>query len=52
MSSILLQVSAREAGWLAILLGRFRMDATSCLSEWYNLMDGVAPESKATAAFS
>ena len=32
-------------GWLAILLGRFRMDITSCLSEWYNLMQCIAPNS-------
>lgn len=33
-------------GWLAILLGRFRMDITSCLSEWYNIMQCIAPKSK------
>ena len=32
-------------GWLAILLGRFRMDITSSLSEWYNLMQCIAPNS-------
>ena len=32
-------------GWLAILLGRFRMDITSCLSEWYNLMQCISPKS-------
>lgn len=32
-------------GWLAILLGRFRMDITSCLSEWYNLIQCIAPHS-------
>ena len=32
-------------GWLAILLGRFRMDVTSCLSEWYNMMQRIAPRS-------
>ena len=25
-------------GWLAILLGRFRMDVSSCLLEWYKLI--------------
>ena len=30
-------------GWLAILLGRFKMDITTCLSEWYNLMQCIAP---------
>lgn len=34
-----------SGGWLAILLGRFRMDITSCLSEWYNLMQCIAPNS-------
>ena len=33
-------------GWLAILLGRFRMDITTCLTEWYNLMDVIQPKSK------
>ena len=33
-------------GWLAILLGRFRMDITSCLSEWYKLLQCVTPRSK------
>ena len=33
-------------GWLAILLGRFRMDITSCLSEWYTLMQCIKPRSK------
>ena len=32
-------------GWLAILLGRFRMDITSCLPEWYSLMQCIAPNS-------
>ena len=32
-------------GWLAILLGRFRMDITSCLCEWYKIMDRIAPQS-------
>ena len=26
-------------GWLANLLGRFRMDITSCLTEWYKIVD-------------
>ena len=30
-------------GWLAILLGRFRMDLSACLTEWYNLMDCIKP---------
>ena len=33
-------------GWLAILLGRFRMDITSCMVEWQNLMKRIAPKSK------
>ncbi len=33
-------------GWLAILLGRFRMDITSCLSQWYKIIDRIAPQSK------
>lgn len=28
-------------GWLAILLGRFRMDITVCLSEWYQMMQCI-----------
>ena len=32
-------------GWLGILLGRFRMDIASCLSEWYNMMQRIAPRS-------
>ena len=32
-------------GWLAILLGRFRMDVTSCLSEWFNLLQRIVPRS-------
>ena len=28
-------------GWLAILLGRFRMDITSCLAEWYKIVDRI-----------
>ena len=30
-------------GWLAILLGRFRMDLSACLTEWYKLMDCIKP---------
>ena len=30
-------------GWLAILLGRFRMDLSACLTEWYDLMEWIAP---------
>ena len=30
-------------GWLAILWGRFRMDLSACLTEWYNLMECIAP---------
>ena len=30
-------------GWLAILLGRFRMDIASCLSEWINLIEQITP---------
>ena len=33
-------------GWLAILLGRFRMDITACLTEWYSIMQCIAPKSK------
>ena len=33
-------------GWLAILLGRFRMDITSCLSEWYKITRCIEPRSK------
>ena len=33
-------------GWLAILLGRFRLDITTCLSEWYNITHRIAPRSK------
>ncbi len=25
-------------GWLAIFLGRFQMDVTTCLSEWFDMM--------------
>ena len=30
-------------GWLAIFLGRFRMDISACLCEWYNLMHCIKP---------
>jgi hypothetical protein len=33
-------------GWLALLLGRFRMDITACLSEWYKIMECIAPKGK------
>ncbi|MCJ1360594.1 MAG: hypothetical protein MMC33_010602 [Icmadophila ericetorum] len=33
-------------GWLAILLGRFHMDIAACLTEWYNLMEAIQPNSK------
>jgi hypothetical protein len=33
-------------GWLAILLGRFHMDITTCLSEWYKIIRCIAPRSK------
>src|SRR5271170_1389329 len=33
-------------GWLALLLGRFHMDITSCLSEWYKITQSIAPRSK------
>ena len=33
-------------GWLAILLGRFHMDITTCLSEWYKITDRISPRSK------
>ena len=34
-------------GWLALLLGRFQMDVSAALAEWYNLIDCIAPQSKA-----
>ena len=34
-------------GWLALLLGRFHMDITACLSEWYKITQCIAPRSKA-----
>ena len=33
-------------GWLAILLGRFRMDITTCLSEWYRITRRIEPRSR------
>jgi hypothetical protein len=33
-------------GWLAILLGRFHMDITTCLSEWYKIIRCIAPRSR------
>jgi hypothetical protein len=32
-------------GWLALMLGRFHMDITSCLSEWYKITQNIAPRS-------
>ena len=29
-------------GWLAILLGRFQMDITGCLSEWFDMMQFIS----------
>ncbi|MCJ1265112.1 hypothetical protein MMC22_004987 [Lobaria immixta] len=37
----------RPGGWLALLLGRFQMDVSAALAEWYNLIDCIAPRSKA-----
>ncbi|KAL8723867.1 MAG: hypothetical protein Q9181_007123, partial [Wetmoreana brouardii] len=34
-------------GWLALLLGRFQMDVTQALAEWYNLIGCITPRSKA-----
>jgi patatin-like phospholipase/acyl hydrolase len=34
-----------SGGWLAILLGRFHMDITACLSEWYKITSHIAPKS-------
>ena len=34
-------------GWLALLLGRFQIDVSAALAEWYNLIDCIAPRSKA-----
>ena len=36
-------------GWLAILLGRFRMDITACMTKWYTLMQRIGPRSDAEA---
>jgi hypothetical protein len=33
-------------GWLALLLGRFHMDITTALSEWFNIMQCIVPRSK------
>lgn len=33
-------------GWLAILLGRFRMDITSCLHEWQKIVNGLTATTK------
>ena len=33
-------------GWLAILLGRFQMDITACLTEWYNLTQSIMSRSR------
>ena len=32
-------------GWVAIFLGRFRMGITSCLLEWYKIIDRIAQQS-------
>ncbi|KAI4217452.1 MAG: hypothetical protein LQ351_000047 [Letrouitia transgressa] len=34
-------------GWIALLLGRFQLDVPAALAEWYNLIDCIAPRSKA-----
>lgn len=34
-------------GWLALLLGRFQMDVSAALAEWYNLIGCITPRSKA-----
>ncbi|MCJ1402793.1 hypothetical protein MMC11_006014 [Xylographa trunciseda] len=36
-------------GWLALLLGRFHLGITACLSEWYNITHCIAPRSKGEA---
>jgi hypothetical protein len=33
-------------GWLALMLGRFHMDVTACLSEWYKIIQCITPRSK------
>ncbi len=38
-------------GWLALLLGRFQMDVSAALAEWYNLIDCITPRSKAEEYF-
>ena len=35
-----------QGGWLALLLGRFQMDISSALADWYNLIECIAPRSK------
>lgn len=35
-----------SGGWLALLLGRFQMDVSAALAEWYNLIDCITPKSK------
>jgi hypothetical protein len=34
-------------GWLALLLGRFHMDITACMSEWYNITQSTATNPRA-----
>ncbi|MCJ1419662.1 hypothetical protein MMC32_006018 [Xylographa parallela] len=36
-------------GWLALLLGRFHLSITACLSEWYSITHCIAPRSKGEA---
>ncbi|KAL8784578.1 MAG: hypothetical protein Q9195_009003 [Heterodermia aff. obscurata] len=38
-----------SGGWLALLLGRFQMDISSALAEWYNLLDCITPQSRTEA---
>ena len=38
-------VGIGTGGWLAILLGRFKMDTTTCMNELDNLMQCIAPGS-------
>ncbi|KAL8659832.1 MAG: hypothetical protein Q9202_006931 [Teloschistes flavicans] len=33
-------------GWLALLLGRFQMDVSAALAEWYNLIECITPQTK------
>jgi hypothetical protein len=35
-----------SGGWLALLLGRFHMDITACLSEWYEITQSITLKSK------